>query len=168
MTEYVARHQAWTGVPQCRDALALADEGSRSPQEVRLRLVWVIDAARPAPLVNRPVFDLTGRLLGYPDLFDPEAGVVGEYDGEDHRGAARHSSDVGREARFRDHLLEVFRVTGPDMRDRSLVVDRIDSAFRRARQVPPGRRTWTLQPPPWWPKELSLDEQLDRPAPDPG
>jgi hypothetical protein len=168
MGEYVVPHrQAWTGVPQCREALALADEGSRSPQESRLRLVWMLDAARPRPLVNRPVFDLTGQLLGYPDLLDPEAGVVGEYDGEDHRGAARHSSDVAREARFRDHHLEVFRVTGPDMRDTSLLVDRIDSAYRRATRQPPGRRTWTLEPPPWWHPELSVDEQLARREPPP-
>jgi hypothetical protein len=160
MREYVEPHRAWTGVPQCRDALALADEGSRSPQESRLRLVWILDAARPAPLVNRPVFDLTGQLLGYPDLLDPDAGVVGENDGEDHRTAVRQSSDVGREARFRDHHLEVLRVTGPDQRDRSQVIDPIDSAFRRSRRVPPGERTWTLVPPPWWPRVPSLDERL--------
>jgi hypothetical protein len=160
MTEYLVPHQAWTGVPMCRDALVLADEGSRSPPETRLRLVWMLDAARPRPLANPPVFDLDGQLLGYPDLLDPEAGVVGEYDGEDHRDALRHSSDVRRESAFRDHDLEMFRVTGPDMRNPQLVVERIRSAYRRARRVPPDRRTWTLVPPPWWPTPLSLDEQL--------
>lgn len=167
MSAYLVPHQAWTGVQQCRDALALADEGSRSPQESRLRLVWILDARRPRPLVNRPVFDRSGQLLGYPDLLDPEAGVVGEYDGEDHRDAVRHSSDVGREARFRDHELEVFRVTGPDMRDSSLLVDRITSAYRRAKRVPPHRRTWTLEPPAWWRRVPSLDERLALPAPPP-
>jgi hypothetical protein len=147
-------------VGQSRDALALAVEGSRSPQESRLRLVWVLDAGHPPPLVNRPVFDLTGQLLGYPDLFDPEAGVLGEYDGEDHRDVVRHSSDVARESRFREHGLEVVRVTGPDLRNPSLVIDRVDAAFRRAQRVPAGRRTWTLDPPSWWPQELSLDERL--------
>jgi hypothetical protein len=151
MGEYVARHPAWTGVQQARAALLLADELSRSPQETRLRLMWQLDAGRPRPLVNPPLFDLFGRLLGYPDLLDPEAGVVGEYDGEDHRGAIRHSSDVDREAGFRDHGLEVFRVTGPDMRDTLRVSDRIHSAYRRARFVPADRRTWTLDPPRWWP-----------------
>jgi hypothetical protein len=161
MTDYVVPdHQAWTGVGQSRDALALAVEGSRSPQESRLRLVWVLDAGHPPPLVNRPVFDLTGQLLGYPDLFDPEAGVLGEYDGEDHRDVVRHSSDVARESRFREHGLEVVRVTGPDLRNPSLVIDRVDAAFRRAQRVPAGRRTWTLDPPSWWPQELSLDERL--------
>lgn len=162
MRTYVGRHPARTGVQQARDALQLADEGSRSPQETRLRLVWVLDASRPRPLVNRPVFTLDGHLLGYPDLFDPEAGVVGEYDGEDHRDALRHSSDVDREAGFRDHGLEVVRVTGPDLRDPLRVTDRVHSHYRRAVHVPPERRTWTLSPPRWWPREATVDEILDR------
>ncbi len=147
---YVDRHQAWTGVQQAREAVALADAGSRSPQESRLRLVWVLDAARPRPLANHPVFDLDGRLLGYPDLLDPVAGVVGEYDGEDHRSAEQHSADVDREGRLRDHDLEVFRVTGRDLPRPHRVTDRIHSAYRRARRLPAARRTWTLTPPPGW------------------
>ncbi len=162
MAIYLLAKQAWEGIQQCRDAVPLADELSRSPQESRLRLVWVIDAARPRPLANRALFDLNGRLLGYPDLIDPAAGVVGEYDGEDHRDVTQHSSDVDREARFRDHDLEVFRVTGPDLRRVGPVVERIHSAYRRAKRVPPDRRTWTLTPPPWWPPSESLDQFLDR------
>jgi hypothetical protein len=150
MREYVDAHPAWTGVPRAREAVALGDELSRSPQETRLRLVWQLDARRPRPVVNPPLFDLDGRLLGYPDLLDPVAGVVGEYDGEDHRDALRHSADVDREARFRDHDLEVFRVTGPDMSQALRVTNRIHAAYARARRVPPGRRTWTLVPPPHW------------------
>ena len=159
MREYVDTHPARTGVQQCRDALPLADEWSRSPQETRLRLVWQLDAARPRPRANRPIFGMDGRLLGYPDLLDPKNHVVGEYDGDDHRAPLRHSADVDREAVFRDHGLEVFRVTGPDLRARNRLVDRIQSSYRRAREAPV-RRTWTLQPPPWWPVELSLDERL--------
>jgi len=150
MQLYVDAHPAWTGVPQCRDALLLADENSRSPQETRLRLIWQLDACRPRPKVNPPLFDRHGRLLGIPDLIDPDAGVVGEYDGEDHRDAERHSSDVDREAVFRDHGLEVFRVTGPDMGNPSRLIARIHSAYGRARRLPPDRRSWTLDPPPWW------------------
>jgi hypothetical protein len=159
MRDYVGRHQAWTGVQQCRDAVVLADEWSRSPQESRLRLVWQIDAARPRPRANRPIFDLDGQLLGYPDLLDPHNHVVGEYDGDDHRAPLRHSDDVDREARFRDHGLEVFRVTGPDLRAVGRLVNRIHTAYRLAREAT-CRRTWTLQPPPWWRAEPSLDERL--------
>ncbi len=64
MRDYVGRKQAWTGVQRARDAVALADDLSRSPQETRLRLMWQLDAGRRRPLVNRPLFDLRGRLLG--------------------------------------------------------------------------------------------------------
>jgi len=161
MVEYVGRKQAWTGVQRARDALALADENSRSPQETKLRLMWQLDAGCPRPRSNPPLFDLGGRLLGYPDLIDVDAGVVGEYDGEDHRGPLRHSEDVDREAVFRDHGLEVFRVTGPDMAHPSRIVDRIHSAYRRALDASPRRRTWTLTPPPWWSSERTLDDLLD-------
>src|SRR3954447_802486 len=67
-----------------RAALDLASEDSRSPNETRMRLVWVLDAGLPVPAVNQPVYDLDGRLLGVADLLDVAAGVVGEYDGEDH------------------------------------------------------------------------------------
>jgi hypothetical protein len=160
MRDYVGRKQAWTGVQRARDAVSLADDLSRSPQESRLRLVWQLDAGRGRPLVNRPLFDLDGRLLGYPDLLDPEAGVVGEYDGADHRSARQHSDDVDRESGFRDHLLEVVRFTGPDMTVPNRVTDRIHAAYARARRLPPARRTWTLTPPPHWPPAWTPDELL--------
>ena len=127
-----------------------------------MRLVWVIDAELPRPLCNRPVFDLAGRLLGYPDLFDPVGGVVGEYDGADHKDIDRHRSDVAREQVFRDHGLEYFAVVAGDLRNRDLVVQRMRNTRRRARFLPPGERPWTLTPPPWWPVRQSLDESLAR------
>ena len=147
---FVAGHAGWDGVPVARQALDLADEGSASTPETCYRLVWELDAGLPRPLVNQPVFDLRGRLLGYPDLLDPIAGLVGEYDGDDHRRAARHSSDVGREAWFRDVGLEVTRATGADVRDRLALAARVRAARARARFEPPERRLWTLTPPPGW------------------
>jgi hypothetical protein len=150
MRVFVAGHSGWNGVPLAREALDLADEGSDSPQETRYRLVWQLDARLPRPLVNPPVFDRSGRLLGYPDLLDPAAGLVGEYDGDDHRRAARHSADVGREARLRDVGLEVTRATGADVLDRAMLAARILEARERARFEDPERRRWTLTPPPGW------------------
>lgn len=150
MTVYVVGRAAWTGVPIVRKALALATDHSRSPQETRLRLIWVLDAGLPPVLVNRAVFDLDGRLLGYPDLFDPVAGVVGEYDGADHRDRARHQADVAREDRFRNHALEYFTVVADDMQDRGRVVERMQRARARAKFLPPESCSWTLEPPPWW------------------
>jgi hypothetical protein len=46
-----------------------------------MRLVWVLDAALPMPLVNRHVWDDQGRLLGKADIFDPVAGVFPSHAG---------------------------------------------------------------------------------------
>jgi len=105
-----------------------------------MRLVWEIDAGLPRPLVNKPVFDLRGRLIGIIDLLDFEAGVAGEFDGAEHRAALRHSHDVFREDDCRRHGLEYFMVTGPDMRSIPLVVDRMVSTRSRALWLRPEQR----------------------------
>jgi hypothetical protein len=162
MTEYVGKRPAWTGVEQVRAALRLASDDSRSPQETRMRLVWVLDAGLPAPVCNAPVFSRGGRLLGYPDLLDPVAGAIGEYDGEDHKDGPRHRADVARELLLRDHGLEYFTVVGGDLRTRRLVVERMHSARRRALFEPPDQRRWTLEPPPWFVVPESVDTYLVR------
>ena len=149
------------GTRRVRAALALASEHSWSPNESRMRMVWRRDAGLPAPLLNRPVFDRQGRLLCYPDLLDVEAGLVGEYDGADHRGASRHSQDVGREDLLRRHGLEVFRVTGPDLRSPGRLRDRMLEARARARWLPEPERRWTTTPPPGWDPGPTLDQRLD-------
>lgn len=128
-------------------AIGLASEHSRSPNESRLRLVVVLDAGLPGPLVNCPVHDRAGRLLGIADLLDEEAGLAVEYDGADHRTARRHTRDVAKEAAFRRVGLEVARVTGADLLDPGLVVDRVREARSRAAFAPPARREWEARPP---------------------
>lgn len=76
-TDLVAR---W-GVERVRRVLPLLDENSWSPMEPVLRLVWRDDMGGPQVLMNRPVFDLSGRFVGTPDVIDPVAGVYGMYDG---------------------------------------------------------------------------------------
>ncbi|WP_148576127.1 hypothetical protein [Nocardioides caldifontis] len=145
--EVLATRSSWRGVPgvpRVRSALPLATEGSASPPEVRVRLVWVVDAGLPPPLVNVAVHDRTGRLLGYPDLLDPVAGLAIEYDGEDHRSAQRHSDDVDREAGFREVGLEMARVTSGDLRDRRRLVHRLLAARRRSRFEPEVERRWVV------------------------
>ncbi len=162
MTRYVALRPAWTGVELVRDSLLLASDHSLSPPETGMRIVWVVDAGLETPLCNVPVFSRAGKLLGYPDLFDPVAGVVGEYDGEDHKDGVRHRADVAREARYRNHGLEYFTVVGGDLCRRAMVVDRMHSTRRRARFETPEQRLWTLEPPPWWTVPESLDMHLVR------
>ncbi len=160
MTAYVVPHRnGYTGVPLVRRALGLAIDDSRSPRETWLRLVW-LSLGLPQPLCNQPVFDLRGRLLGYPDIFDPVAGLVGEYDGADHKDRERHRRDVAREELFRDHGLEYFAVVAGDSREAASA--RMLATRRRARFLSPDQRAWTLQPPAWWPIPESLDARLAR------
>lgn len=144
---YVAARASWTGVPLAREVVVLAADGSWSPQETRLRLVWVLDAELPRPLCNRPVYDLSGRLIGVPDLFDPVAGLAGEYAGSAHRDPDRHRRDVAREEDFRDHGIECVTVVGGELPHREMVANRLRSAHQRSRLVSADRRRWTLTPP---------------------
>lgn len=115
-----------------------------------MRLVWVLDAELPVPLCNPPLFTLRGDLLGYPDLFDPAAGLVGEYDGKDHLADDRRRADRTREERFRDHGLEYVPVVQGELRDRVAVVRRLRAAYRRSPFLPEDQRRWTLEQPPWF------------------
>lgn len=157
---YVEQHPAWTGVEQVRRALGLASEQSLSPRETETRLIWVLDAGLPPPLCNVPVFTTDGAYVGRPDLLDIDAGVVGEFDGAEHRLGPRHTRDVEREDRFRRLGLEYFKITGLDLLDRGKVVDRMLATRRRALFHPPPGRAWTTDPPPWWTPEPSLEQRM--------
>jgi hypothetical protein len=160
MRAFLGGRPGWGGAPVVREALTMADEYSRSPAESRLRLAWVLDGGCPPPLANRPVFSRGGRLLGIADLVDDAAGVVGEYDGEDHARARQRSRDAEKDSAFRDHGLEVFRVTGFDVHRPDQVIERLRAAYARAASSTSPRR-WTLTPPPDWERAPTLDEQLD-------
>ncbi len=140
-----------------REALSSASEGSRSPAETRLRLVWTRDAGLPEPWVNRRLEDLDGHLICHPDLFDEEAGTVVEYDGEEHRSAARHDHDVRRQERCRRAGLEYVIVTSRDLHRRPALVERLRVARARSRFAPVGDRAWALAPVP----ARNLDDELD-------
>ena len=164
MGAYVAEHSLWRRSREVVRSLRLASERSRSPNETRMRLIWLLDARLPAPLVNQDVFDRGGRLIGVADLLDPLAGVVAEYDGADHRGARRHSRDVARAEDFRRVGLEYLTVTGPDVPRRRLVAERMLTTREKTLFRPRRRRAWTTEPPPGWPVAETLDELLVRRA----
>ena len=120
----------------------------------------MLDAGLPIPEVNRPVLDRGGRLLGVADLLDVAAGVVGEYDGADHRAARRHTRDVAKGDALREHGLEVFRVTALDLPRTDLVVSRMRRSRSRARFLSEDARSWTLVDPSEEPVP-TLDEVLE-------
>jgi hypothetical protein len=161
MRNYSAGRSRWNGIRMVRAALGLASEDSRSPNETRMRLVWELDAGLPRPGVNRSIYTRHGRFLATVDLLDSEAGLVGEYDGADHRGAVRHAHDVEREERLRRVRLEVCRVTSLHLGDTRRLVERLHSARSRALWLPPSERAWTTKDPSAGEPELTLDEVLD-------
>lgn len=146
------------GARVVRRATALARERTWSPLETRVRLVWLLDAELPEPLVNVPVFTPGGRLLGFPDLLDPASGLVCEVDGAVHRTARQHAADVRREDLLRRAGLEVFRVTGSDLASTDRLARRMSAAADRARRSRP--RLWTATPPAGWDAGPSLDARL--------
>ncbi|CAN5569344.1 hypothetical protein BH11ACT8_BH11ACT8_17530 [soil metagenome] len=151
MAEFLAGQNGWTGVPRARRALALADENCWSPPEAGMRQVWPTDLDRPRLLCNAPIFDLAGRHIGTPDVFDPVAGIAGEYDGEAHLDRDQRDRDLRREGEFRRHLIDVVTMTAPDRRDPTAFLRRVEAAYRHAHlRPPPGHRTWTTEKPSWW------------------
>lgn len=147
---YLPHLNGWTGVPQCREAFALAEENAWSPREVDLRMVWRPDPQLPRLLCNVPVFDLHGRLIGAPDLLDPVAGIVGEYDGAHHLAGPQRSKDVRREAAFRAAGLEYATMLAADLADPHHFEWRLRDCYRRAERRAADERRWTLERPPWW------------------
>jgi hypothetical protein len=158
--QYAATLGTWTGIPLAREALPWLDENSWSPQESRLRMLWVSMAGLPQPRSNLPVFDPSGRHIGTPDLIDPIAGVVGEYEGVVHLDARQRGRDVRREQAFREVGLEYFAVVAADWRDDVLIAARMRAAYARAASIRGRARLWTTEPPPWWTRTDTVARRL--------
>lgn len=157
--------RSWSGRTRCtstslsaRDGWAYrrpagpstSDPDARNGWETHLRIVWMLDGGLPRPRCHRPVFDLDGNLLGFPDLLDPEAGTVGEFDGGDHREPAQHGADNAREELFEDHGLVVTRATSLDFADRAGLAARMRRAHARGLRRDHKVDRWTLELPPEW------------------
>jgi hypothetical protein len=155
MRVYAATRRWYRDVRVVKEAVEMAVEDCRSPQEDRFRMIWEYDAGWGRPLCNRSVLDQDGRLVAVPDLLDPVRGVVGEYAGEDHRDIDRHESDIAREAALRRVGLEYVEVVGRDLRNRGRVIARMEEAAARAGHL---SRLWVVGPP----RSPTLDEILDR------
>lgn len=140
----------WPGIKQLRAALALADARSESPWESRLRMFYLLEASLPRPLVNRPVFDLDGRFLGTPDMFDPDAGLATEFDGKDHRERRRHQADNIREEKLEGANLTVCRVDSLDLRQPAPLKERLRARYAQGMRRNRELDRWTLVEPPWW------------------
>lgn len=150
LVSYSERLAAWTGIPQAREAISLANENVWSPMETEMRLRWVQDLAIGNLVANHPVFDRSGRFIGTPDLLDLDAGMVGEYDGAVHLGGRQRARDLTREAAFRQLGLEYVTMTARDRVNIVAYERRVRQARARAAWASPDRRRWTVQPPRNW------------------
>jgi hypothetical protein len=157
--EYALTQAAWTGVPQLRKATDLADENSWSPTEVAMRMIWELDAGLSRPLTNHPVFDRLGNHIGTPDLLDPVAGVVCEYDGALHLVGRQRRRDRDREEAFRRVGLEYLTMLSGDGADRYRMAERMHAVRNRARWASESRRDWTVVLPSWWIPTFTVDQR---------
>lgn len=151
LVRWLDDHPRRRGVAQARRVARLARPGTESRAESRLRVMWVLDAALPEPLVNQWVYARSGKLLGRADLIDPEAGVVGEYDGAHHAAAERRSNDHRRREAFQQAGLVVVQHTSVDLSARrEFAVARLrrvrEAGMRRDRS----RDQWALGAAPAW------------------
>ncbi len=128
------------------DVLDAACEHALSPNEVRCRMHCrqAVPGARWS--VNCPIHDLAGRLLGIADLVDLDSGLVVEFDGAEHRLALRHTKDVVKEDALRRVGIEVVRITGVEVDNGPVVVERVRAARTRARFEAESQRLWTARP----------------------
>lgn len=148
LSRLVDRHRKTHGISRAREALALTSSRSASPWESRTRMLCVRGVGLENLLVNSPVFDAGGDLLGVVDLLDPTTGLAIESDGDHHREAETHTDDNHREERLERAGLVVCRVTSLDHRERQRTIARIHHARRDAARST--RHDWTLDKPSWW------------------
>ncbi|MFC6154239.1 hypothetical protein [Nocardioides yefusunii] len=83
-----------------------------------------------------------------PDLFDPEFGVAGEYDGVVHDSLSVRRRDLDREERARQAGIEVVSMNSTDLVDRTSFDRRLSNAYTRAqrRQQLRDQRSWQVEP----------------------
>lgn len=150
LSALVDRHPKRRGIVRARASLQFGCDRSLNPWETRLRLRALQELPIQSLLVNVPVFTRSGRLLGIPDLLDPESGLVLEFDGAQHREATLHALDNEREEQFEHSGLTVIRFGAVDHRERLGMVRRMHNGHARAVARSRSPVDWTLTVPTWW------------------
>jgi very-short-patch-repair endonuclease len=115
------------GIRRLRAALSQVRARTDSPMETVLRLA-LVSAGLPEPAVNYQILGHGGQVAAHGDLVYPEARLVVEYDGEQHRTDARqYHLDVDRLWRIRSLGWEVVRL------NKSHLIGHASEAVRRVR-----------------------------------
>ncbi|MDP9794635.1 hypothetical protein J2S43_003147 [Catenuloplanes nepalensis] len=136
-----SRHPGWPGVSRMREVLAIAEPGSASPMETRLRLI-IVDGGLPRPVAQHEVRTPEGRFIGRVDLAYPELRIVLEYEGDHHRDPATYRNDIARFNRFQAAGWTALRFTADDVfkRPQKIVAD-VRRAMVKATALHAGTRT---------------------------
>ena len=107
------------GAPKLRAAAERLRSGSGSPMETRARLAFLA-AGLPEPELNASVHGPDGHFLARVDFLWRAAGVVVEYEGDQHRTDRRQwQNDIARMRLLEENGLRVVRVTSLDLFDAS-------------------------------------------------
>jgi hypothetical protein len=122
----LALHAGRKGVQQARRVLELAEAGSESPMESRLRMLLVLNGL-PRPEVQVSLHDKGGSFLGRPDLYYREQRLGLEYDGETQRASL--GEDNRRQNRLLMAGIRLLRFTAAD------VLRRPDSVLAQVRDL---------------------------------
>jgi len=123
------RYRGRRGIRRARVALDLVDPGAESPQETRLRLLY-IRAGFPRPETQIPVYDEYDQLVAVLDMGWRRVMVGADYEGEHHRLTRRQ---FNRDIRRFDAVTELgwtdVRVTVEDTE--GVIIDGTRRAFER-------------------------------------
>ncbi|NLG56561.1 MAG: hypothetical protein GX542_13100 [Rhodococcus sp.] len=127
------------GNPKARRAVSFMSGLSGSAGESRSR-VSIHLGRLPAPTLQKAIYDVHGRLIGYVDFFWEEYGVVGEFDGLAKYGmtAGRTPKEMLREEKRREDALRevglvVVRWMWEDLGDPERLRRKIEYAFEKAK-----------------------------------
>ncbi|HWM01280.1 MAG TPA: hypothetical protein VNP92_02970 [Actinophytocola sp.] len=140
LAEAVGRAGRRPGAPAARRALRFADGRSESVGESRSR-VAMLRAGLPVPVLQWPVHDAHGRLLGRTDFGWPSLRTAGEFDGRIKYGRLLRPGQTAadavlaekqREDAIRAEDLAVVRWTWADLADFTPIADRLRRRFRPA------------------------------------
>ena len=118
------------GLGRVNTPLGLLAETAESPMETRLR--WLLlNAGLPRPIVQAKLHDARGREIARADLYYPDAKLVIEYDGTNHRD--RLIDDNRRQNLLVDAGFQVLRFTAADLNQRPGTVAALVRAALRPR-----------------------------------
>ncbi|QDP95897.1 hypothetical protein FOE78_08290 [Microlunatus elymi] len=145
---HLDRLKSLQGLGHARAAARLTRPNVWSPWESGLRYCYRIQAGLPEPLINVRLFDDDGVFLGNPDLFDPDAALGVEFDGEHHRDRHQHRRDNIREERFESVGVTVVRADSLDLRwrKRPSLIRRMIDGYHRGQRRDRSHDRWMIDP----------------------